>query len=152
MALIDKFTKEQLQDIVASSLTIKEVMAKIGYSTVGGDNHKTVKNRLYKYGIDTSHFTYPLDKVERNPDNIFIEHSTASQHTLRRYYLKGNYTDYICSICGQPPIWQGKELTLILDHINGTNNDDRLENLRWVCPNCDMQLDTTGFTGKKYYN
>lgn len=152
MALIDKYTKEQLQTIVENSLTMKEVIAQIGYSTVSGDNHKTVKNRLRKYGIDTSHFTYPLDKTERNPDNIFIKNSTASQHTLRKYYLKGNYTDYVCSVCGQPPIWQGKELTLILDHINGINNDDRLENLRWVCPNCDMQLETTGFTGKKYNN
>ena len=38
---------------------------------------------------------------------------------------------------------QGKALTLILDHINGRNHDDRLENLRWVCPNCNQQLDTT---------
>lgn len=152
MALIDKFTKEQLQDIVVSSLTMKEVISKIGYTSVSGDNHKTVKNRLHKYNIDTSHFTYPLDKIVRNPENIFIENSTASQHTLRKYYFNGKYTEYVCSICGQPPIWQGKELTLILDHINGINNDDRLENLRWVCPNCDRQLDTTGFTGKKYDN
>lgn len=36
-----------------------------------------------------------------------------------------------------------KKLTLILDHINGHNNDNRLENLRWVCPNCDQQLNTS---------
>ena len=47
------------------------------------------------------------------------------------------------------PIWQGKPLTLILDHINGKNNDDRLENLRWVCPNCNRQLPTTGFHGNE---
>ena len=61
---------------------------------------------------------------------------------LRRWYIKGNYTKYECSICGQQPFWNGKELTLTLDHINGINTDDRLENLRWVCPNCDRQLDT----------
>ena len=42
----------------------------------------------------------------------------------------------------------GSLLTLILDHINGSNHDDRLENLRWVCPNCNQQLETTGY--KKY--
>lgn len=48
------------------------------------------------------------------------------------------------------PIWQGKELTLILDHINGINTDDRFENLRWICPNCNQQLDTTDYKrGKK---
>ena len=80
--------------------------------------------------------------VKRNPENIFIKNSTASQTTLRRWYEKGNYTEYKCSICGQEPFWNGKELTLTLDHINGDNRDDRLENLRWVCPNCDRQLDT----------
>ena len=70
-------------------------------------------------------------------------YSTINQKTLRRWYKKGNYTEYKCSICGLLPVWQNKELTLILDHINGLNNDDRLENLRWVCPNCNMQLPTT---------
>jgi DNA-directed RNA polymerase subunit RPC12/RpoP len=70
--------------------------------------------------------------------------STASQASLRRLYKNGNFTAYECAICHQEPIWQGKELTLILDHINGINNDDRLENLRWVCPNCNQQLETTG--------
>ena len=50
-------------------------------------------------------------------------------------------------------------MTLILDHINGFNHDNRLENLRWVCPNCNQQLDTTGYKQmrveqkpeKKYY-
>ena len=59
---------------------------------------------------------------------------------------------------GQEPFWNGKEMTLILDHINGYRKDDRLENLRWVCPNCNQQLDTTGsknpnrkMIAKKYY-
>ena len=153
MALIDNFTKEELRNIVEHSMTMREVIEKLGYTTVNGSNNKTVKNRLRKYGIDFSHFTHPIDRrIVRTPENIFIENSTATQHTLRKYYLNGEYTPYICSICGQPPLWQGKELKLILDHINGDNHDDRLENLRWVCPNCDIQLYTTGFTGKKYNN
>lgn len=148
-ALIDKYTKEELQNIVEHSSSLKEVVDKLGYSTHSGSNSKTVKTRLDKYGIDYSHFQ-GVGKVERNPENIFIENSTASQQTLRRWYKKGNYTPYKCSICGMEPIWQGKELTLILDHINGQNHDDRLENLRWVCPNCNQQLETTGFKGNKY--
>ena len=81
--------------------------------------------------------------IKRTAANVFIENSTADQKTLRRHYFAGEYTEYKCSICGQEPIWNGKELTLILDHINGHNHDDRLENLRWVCPNCNQQLDTT---------
>lgn len=144
-ALIDQYSKEQLETIVKNSLSIKEVIDKLGYATHSGSNNQTVKNRLEKLNIDYSHFTTATNRTERTVENIFIENSTASQATLRRWYLKGNYTPYICSICGQEPVWQGKELTLILDHINGSNHDNKLENLRWVCPNCNQQLETTGF-------
>lgn len=157
MAIIDNFSKEELQQIVESSSSMKEVIDKLGYATHSGSNNNTVKSRLEKYNIDISHFTIKKG-IERNEENVFIKDSTASQATLRRWYVKGEYTPYVCSICGQEPIWQGKELTLILDHINGINNDDRLENLRWVCPNCNQQLETTGsknpnrkIFAKKYY-
>ena len=144
MALIDNYTKEELEEIVKNSKSIKEVISKLGYSTNGGSNSKTVKNRIEKYGISIEHFTSTVNPTIRTEENVFIEDSTASQAVLRRWYFKGKYTPYTCSICGQLPEWQGKELTLILDHINGHNHDDRLENLRWVCPNCNQQLDTTG--------
>ena len=127
---------------------MKQVIDAIGYATHSGSNNVTVKRRLDHYNIDYSHFSC-TERIERQPDNIFIEGSTASQKTLRKWYKNGNYTPYKCSICGQDPLWNGKELTLILDHINGINHDDRLENLRWVCPNCNQQLPTTGFRGKK---
>lgn len=148
IALIDRYSKEELEKIVKESFSIKEVIDKLGYNTHSGSNNKTVKNRIEKYNIDTSHFTYKKG-IERNEENIFIINSSASQATLRRWYLKGNYTSYICSICKLNPFWQGKPLTLILDHINGKNHDDRLENLRWVCPNCNQQLDTTNGKNKK---
>lgn len=148
-ALIDNFTKEELAEIVKNSTNMREVIKKIGYNATSGSNNRTVKSRLEKYGIDYSHFTSNiLTKVIRSEENVFIENSTATQKVLREWYKKGNYTKYKCSICGQEPIWQGKDLTLILDHINGHNHDDRLENLRWVCPNCNQQLDTTGFKNK----
>ena len=144
MTIIDNYTREELEQIVKQSLSLAEVLRKLGYSTVNGRNGDTLKQRLEKYGIDYSHFTFQ-SPTKRNEDNIFIENSTASQSTLRRWYTKGNYTPYVCSLCGLEPFWQGKELTLILDHINGINKDDRIENLSWVCPNCNQQLETTGF-------
>ena len=141
-ALIDQYTKEELEQIVKNSNSIREVIVALGYQTCSGNNNKTVKNRIEKYGIDTSHFTFTTG-IKRCPENVFIENSTASQKVLREWYVKGSYTPYQCSICNLLPEWQGKPLTLILDHINGHNKDDRLENLRWVCPNCNQQLDTT---------
>ena len=140
-ALVDNYSKEELEAIVAQSNSYREVMDLMHYKSHNGRAYETVKNRIEKYGISTEHFnTKPA--IKRNPENIFIENSTVCQSVLRRWYLKGNYTEYKCAICGLPPVWQGKELVLTLDHINGKNTDDRLENLRWVCPNCDRQLPT----------
>ena len=141
-AIIDQYSKQELEQIVQQSHTYKEVIEKLGYQSRSGSNQNTVKNRIEKYGIDVSHFSSNVQPIKRTEENVFCVNSTASQQTLRRWYKKGNYTSHICSICGQPPLWQGKELTLILDHINGICNDNRLENLRWVCPNCDSQLKT----------
>lgn len=143
-SLIDQYSKQELEQIVLNSKSYKDVIQQLGYSTVSGSNTQTVRRRLEKYNISTEHFT-SVRGIKRNEENVFIKDSTANQQTLRRWYIKGNYTPYICSICGQEPFWQGKDLTLILDHINGHNHDDRLENLRWVCPNCNQQLPTTGY-------
>jgi predicted RNA-binding Zn-ribbon protein involved in translation (DUF1610 family) len=147
-AKIDNFTVEELKQLVKESTSFNDLIPKLGYNTRSGSNHNTVKKRLDLYSIDYSHFNN-LNRTIRNENNVFIKDSTATQKVLREWYKKGQYTKYICSICGQEPIWQGKELTLILDHINGNNTDDRLENLRWVCPNCNQQLPTTGFHGNK---
>lgn len=150
MSKIDNFTKEQLEEIVQNSYSLREVLKAIGY-TVTGDNNNTLKKRLQEYNIDYSHFSLKgRNRTVRNEENVFCINSTASQKTLRSWYEKGNYTEYKCAICGQEPFWNGKKLTLTLDHINGHNHDDRLENLRWICPNCDRQLDT--FAGKNLLN
>lgn len=149
MALIDSYSKEELEQIVKNSFSIKEVVGRLGYSTTSGNNSNVVKSRIQQYNIDCSHFHYKTP-IKRSEENIFIENSSASQKTLRSWYKKGKYSPYVCSICGQKPMWMGRELTLILDHINGKNHDDRLENLRWVCPNCNQQLETTGFRGYRY--
>ena len=142
VALIDTFSNEEFENIVKTSFSIKEVGQKLGYISNSGDLSNKIKQKIENLKISTAHFTTKTP-IKRSEENIFIENSTASQRTLRDWYKKGKYTEYKCSICGQEPVWQGKELTLILDHVNGNNKNDRLENLRWVCPNCNQQLDTT---------
>lgn len=145
MSLLSQCSSEQLAEYVSSSTCYKQVLEKLGYRACSGSVQQLLRERLRAENISTEHFIAPTgDKItKRTFENTFCVNSTAGQKTLRKKYFQENYSEYRCSICGQEPIWQGKPLTLILDHINGINNDDRLENLRWVCPNCNYQLDTT---------
>jgi hypothetical protein len=78
---------------------------------------------------------YPLESV-------LVENSTYARHALKKRIRKQELIPYVCGCCGIGPEWNDKPMPLILDHINGVNNDNRLENLRFVCSNCDSQLDT----------
>lgn len=74
-------------------------------------------------------------------DDIFIENSRHSNGLVRQRIVKDNLLEYQCSICGIDS-WQGEKLVLDLDHINGNNTDNRISNLRFLCPNCHSQTDT----------
>lgn len=148
-SFIDKYSKDELEIIVKSSFSYAEVLSKLGYSTVNGHNNRTLKNRLNYYNISTEHFTYKYHKQNWTDDEIFCEDSKVSQNKLRRTFKQKAFVPYQCAICGLEPVWNGRPLVLTLDHKNGQNKDNRIENLRWVCPNCDRQLDTYGYKNKK---
>lgn len=143
-SIIKEIPKDRLEKIVSESFYYKEVLKKLGYFSYSGSLQVSLKERLQKENISTEHFKKVNYQNKKTFEEIFCENSEVSQHTLRDHYRQGNYSNYICSICGQEPFWNGNDLTLILDHINGNNHDNKLENLRWVCPNCNAQLPTTG--------
>lgn len=147
MNFLEHYTKEQIEEWVSQSTSAREVLLRMGRSANSGSNTLALSVYLRENNIDTSHFA--ARSTPYTPKEIFIENSTATQSVLRKYYSKGNYTAYKCAICGLEPIWNQQALTLRLDHINGVSNDHRLENLRWICPNCDSQLPTYGAKRKK---
>lgn len=77
---------------------------------------------------------------------ILVEDSHYNRSHLRNRLIKEGYLENKCSICGLFPIWNNQNLTLQLDHINGKKYDNRIQNLRLLCPNCHSQTST--FSGK----
>lgn len=150
-ALVDLYTKEELKGMLEQSNSLNDLMHRIGYKCVNGNAGKIVKKRLDLLNLDYSKFKLlSQNREKRTFENSFCKNSTASQNYIKKHFREFYTEEYKCAICGLPAEWNGKPLTLTLDHINGDHNDNRLENLRWVCPNCDRQLDT--FAGKNTRN
>ena len=85
---------------------------------------------------------HPNWDVKYSLSDVLVKDSTYPRHSLKKRILDEGLIQYICKVCGLGPTWNEKPMTLILDHVNGVRNDNRLENLRFVCSNCDSQLDT----------
>lgn len=148
---ISSIPTEKLQEIINDSNSWSEVLKKVGYKTTSGDAIKTLQNYTKTHHLNTDAIkTYqPKSKQKAKDEDIFKKDSKHSRHVAKLHLIKLGYTPNKCEICRIPAIWQGKPLTLRLDHINGINNDHRIENLRWICPNCDSQLSTYAGRNKK---
>ena len=147
---IYKLKDDEFVDLVKSSLNISEVLFKLGYSTKGNSwGYSQVKRRMDDLNLDYSIFkgksaVIKITKLNNvRKEDILKENCKHQRTVLRRYVIKNNLIPYKCAICGCTE-WQGKTLSLELDHINGINNDNRLENLRFLCPNCHSQTSTYG--------
>ena len=147
-------TKEELTKLVQSSDTYSEVLEKLGYGTSKNGAFGTLKSKIAKWDIDTSHMSHYRKgcKSKATDDTVFSLNSPHHRNTIRRYVINNNKIPYVCAVCGNKGEWNGKSLTLTLDHINGNHNDNRIENLRFICPNCDSQSETYGSKNKiRYY-
>ena len=73
---------------------------------------------------------------------VLVENSTYSRGKLKKRLYAEGLKQRRCELCGQGEQWRGRRMALILDHVNGVATDNRLDNLRIVCPNCAATLDT----------
>jgi Zn finger protein HypA/HybF involved in hydrogenase expression len=114
--------------------------------TKGGSSTDILKRRIKELECSIEHFgntAKPSSNIKYTLDEILIENSSYANITcLKSRLIKENRLEYKCDCCGNNGEWLGKKLVLQLDHINGINNDHRIENLRFLCPNCHSQTDT----------
>jgi 5-methylcytosine-specific restriction endonuclease McrA len=149
-------TREQLEPMVRGAKSFAQILRMLSLPEVGRPHHD-LKRRVAALGLDTNHFrgsgwsrgetreSHP--SVERSiaarslsDDDAFSATSTVSGKNLKARLLRKGWV-YACQICGVFE-WHGTPLSLHVDHINGLHYDNRLENLRFLCPNCHSQTPT----------
>ena len=139
---------EQFKEIVANSYSYSDCLRALGLSTSGGSSTDILKRRIQELNCSTDHFNRVKSGVYKKYtlEEILIENSDyANISSLKKRLINEGYLEYKCACC-RINEWLGQPISLQLDHINGNNRDHRIENLRFLCPNCHAQTET--YAGK----
>jgi len=141
-SIIQTISTDELTNIVKDSFTLSEVLKKLNLSG-RGHSYDYLKERLSKDNIDYTHFIPPKRVKYDSIDDIFKVNSTFQNTSkLKKKLFDNKLKENKCDLCNQLPFHNGKSLVLQLDHKNGNNTDNSLENLRILCPNCHSQTHT----------
>lgn len=143
------WTDNEFIEAVKSSLSYAQVIRKLQLK-VAGSNYDTVKRKIEELSLDTSHMTgHGWNKGEKfTPlkksmplSEILVKHSPfVNANHLKERLLKEGIKERKCECCGNTE-WMGKPIALELHHINAVKDDQRLENLVLLCPNCHALTD-----------
>ena len=133
-------TEQEVRNAVAAARSLSEALRTLGLRPAGG-NHRTLHKLIAKYGISTDHMDprWALRRAPRNtatplPEVLIVDSAFHRGHLKQRLFHEG-VKKRRCELCGLGDEWHGEPMSLILDHINGVPTDNRIENLRIVCPN-----------------
>lgn len=139
---------EHIKEIISNSINKTDVLNKLELKNNGG-NYNTLTRFIKVNNVDISHFHENRMTKQRRHYNkikmsdILIENSPYSNtNSLKNRLYREDIKKRKCELCDQGEEWMGKKMSLILDHINGDRHDNRIENLRIVCPNCNATLET----------
>ena len=135
-----KYSQEQLRDAVISSTSMRQVLIQLGVAPYGG-NYDVLRKAIQHFNLDTSHFrgqawNKGLSTGPKQPIEKYLSNELEIQsYKLKNRLLKEGILEHKCLNCSNTT-WLGQPIPLELDHINGDNKDNRLKNLRLLCPNC----------------
>lgn len=137
-----KYTKSILAAVVPISVSVADVLRKL---KIHQRQHGRISRLITEYGLDRSHFQsgFTVSKIaeKKHWSEHLVVGKVLKSTVLRRVLLESG-RPYICVICGQGPSWNGEVLVLQVDHENGQHDDNRPENVRFLCPNCHSQTPT----------
>lgn len=135
-----RHTRERLEPVIKESVTWAEVCRKLGLRALTG-SQSHIHKCADRFGISYAHFvgqssTKGKAPINKRPlEDYFEGKAFIKSHYLRIRLLREGYKQARCEGCYLTK-WQDQAIPLELDHINGDNEDNRLENLRILCPNC----------------
>jgi hypothetical protein len=141
---------EEIKKIIEESKNKTEVLEKLGLKNNGG-NFNTLSHFIMANNVNIQHFSEHKSnkknitnyELYKDINNFLVKDSFyKSTNNLKKKLYKLGLKEKKCEICGQDENWNGKRMSLILDHINGNRHDNRIENLQIVCPNCNATLET----------
>ena len=143
-----RYTDWDLVIAVAEAGSIADVCRQVGLKPVGG-NYRTIRGRIEGLGLSIAHFQgQGWRKGSHEPTtpppplkDVLVDGRYRQSNGLKRRLLREGVFSASCSICSREE-WNEQTIPLELDHINGRYDDNRIENLRLVCPNCHAQTDT----------
>lgn len=138
-----RWNRAKLKAAINKNNNISDTLRSVGLAPHSG-NYRTFHKYKELWNLDTDHFIKSKNrpKLEKLPlDKILVEGSWFNRWHLRNRLIEEKILEYVCEKCGISE-WNGEHISLHLDHKNGINNDNRLENLRLLCPNCHSQTPT----------
>ncbi len=146
--------KDEIQELLKTSNSINQILKKLNVNSNGSGAYKTFKNHCKNLGIEIPIYR-PIGRKNGNfnPINlteILVENSTfQNMSRLKKKLINAGLLKYKCLKCNIST-WNDEYISLHIDHINGIHNDNRIENLRLLCPNCHSQTETYGAKNKSY--
>lgn len=137
------WTESQLKEAVRSSLSFRQVLIKLGLREAGG-NYDQVKKYAREYKLSIKHFKgrawnkglRGIGKSIMPLEKILTKNSNFQSFKLKKRLFAVGLKPQYCEECGWAKTAVGGYLPLELDHINGNRHDNRIQNLRVLCPNC----------------